>query len=130
MLDPALNLVQYWDFWCGLQGRRMSRGRGREGRERRMGAVTPGETLGTLYNIGVGTNKPKQHTPYFLPACTRTRWTHTTLTTRQERLKLRLLCEHSVNTLYASQFNNRAGRTPTCFILGLDPLNNKVAVLT
>ena len=27
-----------------------------------MGAVTPGETLGTLYNIRVGTNKTKQHT--------------------------------------------------------------------
>ena len=26
-----------------------------------MGAVTPGETLGTLYNIRVGTNKTKQH---------------------------------------------------------------------
>ena len=29
--------------------------------ERRMGAVTPGETLGTLYNIHVGSNKTKQH---------------------------------------------------------------------
>ena len=28
-----------------------------------MGAVTPGETLGTLYNIHVGSNKTKQHTP-------------------------------------------------------------------
>ena len=27
-----------------------------------MGAVTPGETLGTLYNIHVGSNKTKQHT--------------------------------------------------------------------
>ena len=27
-----------------------------------MGAVTPGETLGTLYNIRVGSNKTKQHT--------------------------------------------------------------------
>jgi hypothetical protein len=26
-----------------------------------MGAVTPGETLGTLYNIHVGSNKTKQH---------------------------------------------------------------------
>ena len=26
-----------------------------------MGAVTPGETLGTLYNIRVGSNKTKQH---------------------------------------------------------------------
>ena len=26
-----------------------------------MGAVTPGETLGTLYTSGVGTNKTKQH---------------------------------------------------------------------
>ena len=26
-----------------------------------MGAVTPGETLGTLYNIHVGFNKTKQH---------------------------------------------------------------------
>ena len=26
-----------------------------------MGAVTPGETLGTLYNSHVGTNKTKQH---------------------------------------------------------------------
>ena len=34
-----------------------------DGSERRMGAVTPGETLGTLYNIRVGTNKTKQHTP-------------------------------------------------------------------
>ena len=33
-----------------------------DGSERRMGAVTPGETLGTLYNIRVGTNKTKQHT--------------------------------------------------------------------
>ena len=32
-----------------------------DGSERRMGAVTPGETLGTLYNIRVGTNKTKQH---------------------------------------------------------------------
>ena len=28
-----------------------------------MGAVTPGETLGTLYNIHVGSNKTKQHGP-------------------------------------------------------------------
>lgn len=27
-----------------------------------MSAVTPGETLGTLYNIHVGSNKTKQHT--------------------------------------------------------------------
>ena len=27
-----------------------------------LGAVTPGETLGTLYTSGVGTNKTKQHT--------------------------------------------------------------------
>ena len=33
----------------------------RDGGERRMGAVTPGETLGTLYNIHVGSNKTKQH---------------------------------------------------------------------
>ena len=26
-----------------------------------LGAVTPGETLGTLYTSGVGTNKTKQH---------------------------------------------------------------------
>ena len=26
-----------------------------------MGAVTPGETLGTLYNIHVGSNTTKQH---------------------------------------------------------------------
>ena len=26
-----------------------------------MGVVTPGETLGTLYNIHVGSNKTKQH---------------------------------------------------------------------
>jgi len=26
-----------------------------------MGAVTPGETVGTLYNIHVGSNKTKQH---------------------------------------------------------------------
>ena len=32
-----------------------------DGGERRMGAVTPVETLGTLYNICVGTNKTKQH---------------------------------------------------------------------
>jgi len=29
-----------------------------------MGAVTPGETLGTLYNIHVGSNKTKQHTRF------------------------------------------------------------------
>jgi hypothetical protein len=33
----------------------------RDGGERKMGAVTPGETLGTLYNIHVGSNKTKQH---------------------------------------------------------------------
>ena len=32
----------------------------RDGSERR--AVTPGEPLGTLYNIRVGSNKTKQHT--------------------------------------------------------------------
>ena len=26
-----------------------------------MGAVTPGETLGTLYTFGVGSNKAEQH---------------------------------------------------------------------
>ena len=41
-----------------------SRGRGgpgvaRDGGERRMGAVTPGETLGTLCYIHVGSNKTK-----------------------------------------------------------------------
>ena len=30
---------------------------------RARGAVTPGETLGTLYNIHVGSNKTKQHRP-------------------------------------------------------------------
>ena len=29
-----------------------------------MGAVIPGETLGTLYNIHVGSNKTKQHILY------------------------------------------------------------------
>ena len=29
-----------------------------------MGAVTPEETLGTLYTFGVGTNQTKQHAPY------------------------------------------------------------------
>jgi len=33
----------------------------RDGSERRMRAVAPGETLGTLYNIRVGSNKTKQH---------------------------------------------------------------------
>jgi hypothetical protein len=33
----------------------------RDGGEWRMGAVTPGETLGTLYNIHVGSDKTKQH---------------------------------------------------------------------
>ena len=37
-----------------------------------MGAVTPGETLGTLYTSGVGTNKTKQHTRHGF-ACGR--WT-------------------------------------------------------
>jgi len=30
---------------------------------RRMGAVTPGETLGPLHNIHVGSNKTKLHAP-------------------------------------------------------------------
>ena len=29
--------------------------------ENSLGAVTPGETLGTLYTFGVGSNKTKQH---------------------------------------------------------------------
>ena len=33
-----------------------------------MGAVTPGETLGTLHNIHVGSNKTKHHTDSDLPA--------------------------------------------------------------
>ena len=33
-----------------------------DGSRRRLGAVTPGETLGTLYNSHVGTNKTKQYT--------------------------------------------------------------------
>ena len=37
-----------------------------------MGAVTPGETLGTLYNIHVGSNKTKQHTVTEFTKMTRT----------------------------------------------------------
>ena len=33
-----------------------------------MGAVAPGETLGTLYNIHVGSNKTKQHTTPTAPS--------------------------------------------------------------
>ena len=37
-----------------------------------MGAVTPGETLGTLYNIHVGSNKTKQHSRGAAPRARRT----------------------------------------------------------
>jgi hypothetical protein len=36
-------------------------------REHSLGEVTPGETLGTLYTSGVGTNKTKQHTQRATP---------------------------------------------------------------
>ena len=41
---------------CGSGKQTLQRPKARDGGERRMGAVTPGETLGTLYNIHVGSN--------------------------------------------------------------------------
>ena len=82
-----------------------------------MGAVTPGETLGTLYNIRVGSNKTKQHTHRGGAPARALRWRCACLRCARLRLPcsrcvyllcVRLLCTCRPDRQYASPV--RAGK--------------------